>query len=180
SGSTDESSGTLSVKGLLEGFLVPLRALGSGSAEAKRDFASWMGSAGIFASGSALLELQGGVVIASTDPAPSRAAVGKLAAQRREHGGAVKTASIPGTEAAAEARLRGLPVVLYIAAGRASSGQSKFVMGLGESSVTTALNPPSTLSGAPSYGTAAAALDEGIQPSLMVEFPTLLSLLEGV
>ncbi len=181
SGAESESpSATLSVKGLFEGFLAPLRALGSPSAEAKRDFASWMGSAGIFASGSALLELQGGVVIASKDPARSRAAVGKLAAKLREDGGSVEKASVPGTEAAVEAKITGLPVVLYIAAGRAANGQSKFVMGLGETSVTTALNPSSTLSSSASYGTASAALGEGIQPSLTVDFPTLLSLLEGV
>jgi hypothetical protein len=181
SDSTGESpSATLSVKGLLEGFLAPLRALGSGSAEAKRDFASWMGSAGIFASGSGLLELQGGVVIASKDPARSRAAVGKLAAKLREDGSSVTKASVPGTEAAVEARLSGLPVVLFIAAGRAANGQSKFVMGLGESSVTAALSPSSTLSGSASYGTASAALGEDIQPSLTIDFPTLLSLLEGV
>jgi hypothetical protein len=181
SGSAEaSSSATLSVNGLLEGFLAPLRALGSGGAEAKRDFASWMGSAGIFASGSGLLELQGGVVIASKDPARSRAAVSKLSAKLRERGGSVEKASVPGTEAAAEARISGLPVVLFIAAGRAANGQSKFVMGLGEESVKTALNPSSTLSGSAAYGTASAALGEGIQPSLTIDFPTLLSLLEGV
>lgn len=179
-GASEQASATLSVKGLVEGFLAPLRALGADSAEARRDFASWMGSAGIFASGSGLLELKGGVVIASSNPARSRAAVGKLASRLRAAGGSVQTVSIPGTEAAAAARLSGLPVVLDIAAGKDANGQSKFVIGLGEGSVTSALNPSSTLSGSAAYATAAAALGEGIQPSLTVDFPTLLSLLEGV
>ena len=45
-----------------------------------------MGSAGIFASGTGLLELKGGVVIASKNPALSRAAVAKLAARAAQVG----------------------------------------------------------------------------------------------
>ncbi len=63
--------------------------------------------------------------------------------------------------------------------GKAANGQTKFVIGLGEASVTAALHPTSTLS-APRVASAAATLGEGIQPSLIVDFPTLLSLLEGV
>jgi hypothetical protein len=88
--------------------------------------------------------------------------------------------SIPGTEASIAAKLPGLPVVLYIAAGRNASGQSRFVIGLGEASVTDALNPPSTLSGSTSLAAAGAVLGEGIQPSLTVNVTTLLGLLEGV
>jgi hypothetical protein len=73
-----------------------------------------------------------------------------------------------------------LPVTLVIADGRAANGHAKFVMGLGESSITDALNPSSTMSGGSAYGSAQTALGEGIQPSVTVNFATLLSLLEGV
>ncbi len=171
---------TLSVKGLIEGILAPLRALGAGDAQAKRDFASWMGSAGLFAAGTGLLELKGGIAIESKDAALSRAAVAKLAARLRRGGGSVQSVSIPGTDAAVAARLSGLPVVLDIAEGRDSAGHSKFVIGIGEASVTAALSPSSTLAAATSYGAASAALGEGIKPSIVVDFPTLLGLLEGV
>jgi hypothetical protein len=92
----------------------------------------------------------------------------------------VQAVSIPATDAAVAVRLPGLPVVLDIADGRGASGQSKFVIGLGEGSVAAALNPSSTMSSAASRGAAASALGEGIQPSLTVDFPTLLGLLEGV
>ena len=154
--------------------------LGSESAQAKRDFTSWMGSGGIFASGASLLELKGAVVITSKNPALSRAAVGKLAAQLRAAGSSVAPVSIAGTDAAVGARLTGLPLELIIADGRSSAGQTKFVLGLGEASVAAALNPSSTLSGAASARAAATALGEGIQPNLVVDFPTVLSLLEGV
>ena len=53
-------------------------------------------------------------------------------------------------------------------------------MGLGANSVSTALHPPSTLAGSERSSAAAHALGEGIQPSLIVEVPTLLALLEGL
>jgi len=139
-----------------------------------------MGEAGIFASGSSVLELKAGVVIDSKNPTASRAAVAKLASALRAAGGEATTATISGTEAAVEAKLTGLPVTLVIADGRAADGQTKFVMGLGQSSIQDALNPSSTMSGASSYSAAQSALGEGIQPSVTVDFSTLLSLLEGV
>lgn len=180
SGSEAASTGTLGVKSLLEAMIEPLSALGASSAQARREFASWMGSAGVFASGSNLLELKAGIVISSKNPSLSRAAVAELAAQLRKAGGSVEPATIPGTEAAVGARLAGLPVVLDIADGRSASGQTKFVLGFGEASVEAALDPSSTMSAAATRGAAAAALGEGTQPSLILEVPTLLTLLEGV
>jgi len=170
----------LNPKALLEGLTAPLELLGANTPEAKRAFQSWMGSAGIFASGASLLELKGAVVINSKNAAASRAAVAKLGEELRRTGGSVQAISLPGTEAIDSARLSGLPVALEIAAGRGAGGQSKFVIGLGEASVTAALSPASTLESAPSYSSAAAALGEGARPSLMLDVPTLLSLLEGV
>jgi hypothetical protein len=178
--SNSAPSAGLSVPGLVEGLLKPLTVLGADTAEAKRDFASWMGSAGLFASGTGLLELRGGVVIESKDPAHSRAAVAKLGAMLRKGGGSVQQTSITGADAAAAVHLSGLPVELDIADGRDSAGKTKFVIGLGEQSVEAALKPSGTLSGATSYASASSALGEGIQPSVLVEFPTLLGLLEGV
>jgi hypothetical protein len=174
------SASALSVGPLLEAMLAPLKVLGGTSAQARRDFASWMGSAGIFASGGSLLELKAAIVIASKNPSASRAAVNKLAAQLRRAGGSLRPVQIAGTDAAVGVALPGLPVVLDIANGRDASGHTKFVFGFAEASVTDALNPPSTLASAAPRTAAAAALGEGIQPSVMLDVPTLLSLLEGV
>jgi hypothetical protein len=174
------STAGISVGGLLEGILAPLGVLGEAGAQAQHEFRSWMDSAGLFASGTGLLELKGGVAISSNDPALSRAAVGELAAKLRKAGDSIAPVSIPGTEASVAARVVGLPVELDIAAGRDNSGQAKFVIGIGEASVAAALRPASTLSTAAARAAAAATLGEGIQPSLIVNFPTLLGLLEGV
>jgi Protein of unknown function (DUF3352) len=170
----------LSVKGLLEGLLTPLNALSANTAQARRSFLSWMGDAGVFASGTSVLELKGAVVIESTDPAASRAAVAKLQSALRQAGEEATQASIPGAEAAIEAKITGLPVTLVIADGPSSSGHTKFVMGLGASSVQDALHPSSTMLTTSSYSAASSALGEGIQPSITVDFATLISLLEGV
>jgi hypothetical protein len=54
------------------------------------------------------------------------------------------------------------------------------VIGVGEASVTAALAGSATLAGGPTTSAAAAALGEGISPSVTIDFPTLLSLLEGI
>jgi hypothetical protein len=182
-GASAEARGSsgLSASGLLKGLLLPLSALTSGS-EVARSFHAWAGTAGLFASGSGLLELRGASVINSRSPALSRAAVAQLGTALRKSGASVQATSIPGTDAAVSANVAGLPVALVIANGRAANGQTKFVIGLGEPSVTAALSPSSPLSGAASTASTAAAastLGEGIQPSVLVDFPTLLTLLEG-
>jgi hypothetical protein len=174
------SSTGISVSGLLGAMLAPLGILTQDTAQARRDFQSWMGAAGIFASGSGLLDLRGAVVIASSDAPASRAAVDKLAAALRRQGGVVQGLSLPGAEAAVEVRLEQLPVALVVAAGRDSGGKAKFVIGLGEASVTAALNPSSTLASSASVANASAGLGEGLKPSAIVGVPTLLSLLEGL
>jgi len=178
-GAASPQSG-FSVTGLLEGLLVPLNALSANTSQAKQDFLSWMGDAGVFASGTGVLELKGAVVIDSTNPSASRAAVTKLGDELRQAGQEATPATIPGTEAAVEAKITGLPLTLVIADGHSSSGQTKFVLGLGAASVQDALDPPSTMASTSAYSSAQTALGEGISPSLTVDFSTLLSLLEAV
>jgi hypothetical protein len=149
--------------------------LDSPSAKLQQDFASWAGSGAMFVSGTGLFNLEAGVVISSNEPAASEAAVGKLATLMQRGGAVVSKVSIAGTDAAESVKLQGFPAVIFIA-----SGQGKFVLGLGQQSVEGALSPSSTLSTSPSYSSAASALGGGIEPSLIVEFPTLLGFLEGI
>jgi Protein of unknown function (DUF3352) len=177
---TATPSAGLSLGSLLEGLLLPLRALSGGGAQATRQLTSWMGSGGVFASGSSLLELRAAIVISSNDASRSRAAVSALGAALRKLGATVAPVTLAGTEAAISAAITGLPLKVVIAAGRDSHGAAKFVLALGEPSVATALNPSATLSSSTARSAAASSLGEGIQPSLIVNVPTLLSLFEGV
>jgi hypothetical protein len=177
---TESSSGGFNIKGVLEGVLAPLSALSAPGTQSQHDFLSWMSSAGLFAGGSGIVNLRGGIVLDSKVPSLSKAAVAKLGAALEKSGGSVQSISIPGTDAAVSARVSGLPVELDIANGAGSNGQTKFVIGLGEASVQDALKPSSTLSTAVSASTAAGTLGEGTRPSVIIEFAPLLSLLEGV
>jgi hypothetical protein len=172
-------SGASSLGTLVEGLLTPIEVMGANTARARSDFASWQQSLGIFASGAGLLELKGGIVISSNDPARSRAAVAKLGAELARRGDSISPVSIPGTEAAVSARVRGFPLALDIAAGRGADGGAKFVLGLGEASVGSALAPTSTLSSSTTRAAATTALG-GTLPSVILQVPTLLSLLEGI
>ncbi|HEX3509564.1 MAG TPA: DUF3352 domain-containing protein [Solirubrobacteraceae bacterium] len=173
-------SSAISLGSLVEGLLTPLAVIGSESAQARAAFTSWMGSGGVFAGGASVFELKGAIVIESRSPAKSRAAVGALAAALARAGDSSKPLSIPGTDAAVEAHIKGLPVSLDIADGRDASGGTLFVLGLGEASVTEALHPSSTMVSSASRSAAAGTLGEGIAPSLIFEVPALLGLLEGV
>lgn len=149
-------------------------ALDSPKAKLQQDFGTWAGSGAMYVSGTGLFNLEAALVIASNDPTASRAAVGKLAKLMQETGAVVTSASIPGTDAAVSVKLQGFPAVIFIA-----DGQNKFVLGLGQASVQGALTPSSTLSTSPAYTSATSALG-GIEPSLIVEFPTMLGFLEGL
>jgi len=156
------------------------KALDAPSAKLQQDFGSWAGPGSMFISGSGLFNLQAALVIASSEPAASRAAVGKLAALMRGAGATVANASIPGADAAMSVRLQGFPAAIFIADGTGASGQAKFVLGLGQQSIEGALSPSATLSTSAAYSNATATLGGGIEPSLIVEFPTLLGFLEGI
>jgi hypothetical protein len=180
SGGGSSGASALNLGSLLNAMLAPLEVLGAPNAQARHAFSSWMGSGGVFAGGGSLLELRAAVTITSKEPSRSRAAVAALADQLRRNGAHVRPVSIPGTDAAVGVSLSGLPVVLDIADGASSSGQTEFVLGFGEASVTAALHPSATLAGASTRSSAASSLGEGIQPSLILDVPTLLGLLEGV
>jgi hypothetical protein len=177
--SSAQASG-LSVNGLIGGLLAPLAALAGRTPQAQAQLARWMGSGGVYAGGSGLLELKAAVVIESTQPALSRAAVGALAAQLRRAGDATQAVTIAGTEAAVGVRVTGLPVMLDIADGRSADGRTLFVLGLGEQAVQQALHPSSTMASSPTRATAQAAIGEGIAPSIAFQTPTLVALLEGI
>jgi hypothetical protein len=157
-----------------------LKAIDAPGAKLQQDFGSWAGPGGMFVSGSGLFNLQAGLVIASTQPAASRAAVGRLAALMRGAGATVANAQVPGADAAMSVKLPGFPAVIFIANGTSASGQTKFVLGLGQQSIEGALSPSATLSTSAAYTSATTTLGGGIEPSLIVEFPTLLGFLEGI
>jgi hypothetical protein len=154
--------------------------LDSPNAKLQQDFGGWATSGAMFVSGTGLFNLQSALVISSDNPSASSAAVGKLAKLMQGAGAEVSNTQVAGADAAVSVKLQGFPAVIFIANGQGTNGQSKFVLGLGQQSVQGALAPSSTLSTSPAYSSATSALGGGIEPSLIVEFPTLLGFLEGL
>jgi hypothetical protein len=154
--------------------------LASPNAKLQQDFGSWATSGAMFVSGTGLFNLQAALVIDSNNPTASQAAVGKLAKLMQSAGAEVTNTTIAGANAAVSVKLPGFPALIFIADGQSANGQAKFVLGLGQQSVQGALAPSSTLSTSPAYSSATAALGGGIEPSLIVEFPTMLGFLEGL
>ncbi|MHB8532680.1 MAG: DUF3352 domain-containing protein [Solirubrobacteraceae bacterium] len=179
-GSSGESSSLISIPSLVSGLTTPLKILAGSSPQARRDYSSWMGAAGIFTAGSSLFELKAAVVIESSDATRSKAAVAKLGAALRAQHASVANLHLAGTEAAIATRISGLPLPLEIAAARGRDGQPRFVLALGEPSVAAALSPSATLAGSAPVTAAAKTLGEGAQPGLLVDTPTLVGLLEAV
>ncbi|MGA9286236.1 MAG: DUF3352 domain-containing protein [Solirubrobacteraceae bacterium] len=155
-------------------------AIDSPKANLQQDFGTWATSGSMFVSGTSLFNLQAALVIGSKEASASQAAVAKLGKLMRSGGAEVSNATVPGADTAVSVKLEGFPAVIFVANGVGSNGQAKFVLGLGQQSVQGALAPSSTLSTSPAYTSATTALGGGIEPSLIVEFPTMLGFLEGL
>lgn len=151
-----------------------LARLSSNASALRPIFSGWAGPAGIFAAGSGLLNIEAGVVIESSAPARSQAAVSKLGAALRAAGANVKSTTVAGAQTALAVNA-GLPITLDIAA-----GGNRFVIGLGPASAEAALSPSSTLTSSPVYKTASSSLGGGTKPALMLSFPDMIALLEGL
>lgn len=169
----------LAAKSVLASFggpaLQALLAKLQGHAQAVQQLvSSWAGPAAVFAAGSGLLSIQAGIVIQSSSVAAARSAVGSIGSLLAGAGASVSKANVPGAESALRLTISGLPVSLYIGA-----GAGRLVIGLGPESVQGALSPTSTLSGSSLYGSATSSIG-GIKPSVIVDFPMALALLEGL
>lgn len=140
----------------------------------QRIFSAWTGPAAIFAAGSGLLDIQAGLVIQASSSTAARDAVSQIGGLLRSAGATVSGATAPGAESAARISVAGLPVSLYIGA-----GSGRLAIGLGPESIQGALAPTSELSGSPLYGSASSALG-GAKPSIILDFPMALALLEGL
>lgn len=141
----------------------------------QHDIIGWMGQAGLFVAGTGLLDLTAALVVQSKDPTLSHAAIPKIGLLLTALGLRVTGLSLAGTDAGIAVHPKSLPVTIDVV-----SAQGKLVIGLGDASVTKALSGGPTLSTSASYTAAQSALGEGLKPSVIVDVPTLLSLLDGL
>ncbi len=134
----------------------------------------WAGPTGVFAAGSGLLDLTAGITIVARDDALARAAIPRIAA-RLSPGATPSSVTVPGSDAGLSVPLSGLPISVDIV-----HVPGKVVIGLGSASVQAALHPSSTLGGSQVGAAAARTLGGGVEPSLLIDFPTLVNVVGTV
>jgi hypothetical protein len=139
-----------------------------------RDIIAAIGDVGLFASGTNVLQVGGGVVVTSPDPAAARRLVAKLGAliarQGAGSGVRVGAASVAGAQGVriTSARLPG--AINLVVKG------NKLVAAYGSAATRAALSSRSTLASNPAFQRAAATLGTGATPSLYVSFGPLAQL----
>jgi Protein of unknown function (DUF3352) len=136
------------------------------------DFLAWMGDAGIFAEGSNLAELGGGLVIETSDPETSRAAVAKLGDVLESQGTPVTPITVSGAKGFA-IQDPSLPQPVNVVAG------DKVVVAYGQEATQQALAATATLADVDAYQTAVASLGQDFAPSGFFDLDSVSQIIEG-
>jgi len=134
-----------------------------------KDF-DWAGDMGLFVEGSSLLSIGGGVVIETDDEQAAAATLLKL----RRALGRQRDLQIVKTPDGFKIQTLGAPLGAEVAI-----RDGKVVCALAGASVEEVLSPTNTLSDSESFQTAAGALGEGLDASLYIDFPAIVSLIES-
>jgi hypothetical protein len=141
----------------------------------ERDFLSWMGDGAVFVRGTSSRDLGGALVVTSKDPAASTAAIGKLDRLLTTFGSAPRPLrGVAGAEGLVVPGPQGR--TLEIAA-----KDDRFVVAVGHDALTAALAGGAgadRLGDTTAYKNAAALL-EGVKPSLFLDTPAALKLVES-
>jgi hypothetical protein len=133
----------------------------------KDDLLSWMGDAGLFVEGDSVPSLGGALVIQSTDPAKTRAAITKIKGLLRQFNQHVGPAPAGTSDGFTIPLGAGKPNILIGLAG------SRFVIAVGQKALRDAIHPSSTLSSSPTFKSASGLLGTTAKPSFYLDFQTL-------
>jgi hypothetical protein len=161
------AAATLGVRGSAA-FLRALSQLGLDPATLSR----WVGDVSGFLRGSSILGLGGALVVQSRDQAASERTLARIeAVLRRDRDLVVQP--LGGGQTGFTMTPRGAPIQVVF-----TQRDGKVVIGLGQDSVSAALNPPQALSTSAGFKSASSALGSGISPALYLDFQPLASLFE--
>jgi hypothetical protein len=142
----------------------------------EQDIFSWIGDAGLFVRGATEQELDGALVIQSTDDAKASAAFGKIIGLiGKEAGARPDPIQLEGAESAFSLTTPGAekPIVL-------ARGEGRVVAAYGEEAAKAALDPATQLGDSELYGDAKAALEDGMEPGFLLSMPAVLELIDAV
>jgi hypothetical protein len=133
----------------------------------KEDLLSWMGDANLFVEGDSVPALGGALVVQSTDPAKTRAAIAKLKrllTQFSQHPGGAPAGTSDGFSIPLGTGGQKLQIGL---------AGDRFVIAVGAKALRDAIHPDSTLSSSPNFQGASGLLGSAAKPSFYLNFQTL-------
>jgi Protein of unknown function (DUF3352) len=162
------------VAGALGGTVAAQQLRQSTGLDLEQDVFGWMGDAALFVRGSSKADLEGGLVVQSTDEALSTRAFGKFAGLARTQGGQdVQPVRVAGADAAFQVANPDLdkPIVL-------ARGNGRVVLAYGERAAADGLKPAQRLGDADVFAQAKATLGGDYQPAFLVSMPALLAAIE--
>ena len=142
----------------------------------EQDVFSWIGDAGVFVRGTSEAEINGALVIQSTDDDKAAAAFGKIIGLiGKEAGIRPEPVQIEGAESAFSLAVPDAPqaIVLARSAGRV-------VAAYGEEAAKAGLDPDAKLADSPLYGDAKDAFDDGVEPALLLSMPSIVELVDAL
>jgi hypothetical protein len=139
------------------------------------DILSWIGDVAMFARGDSIQTIDGGVVIAVTDNAKAEKGFNKLVGLLQSAGGVdAKPVSVEGAETAFQVSDPSLPKPIVIA-----RSDQKVVGTYGLDAAKAALNPQSKLEDSDTWQAAKDALDDDMEPGMLVAMGPILKLVES-
>jgi hypothetical protein len=139
-----------------------------------RDLLAWMGDFALFVRGTSLADLNGGVVIETTDPTASARLISRLGQlSRQSPGTTVKPLSVPGGGKGITLRDGDLPAPVHI-----FQREDRVVVAYGDAAAEDALAPTERLGDAPEFTDAAQALN-GYAVSFYVAVAPVLELADS-
>ncbi len=171
-----ESAKTLfdSFAGALGGAAIAGQVKQATGLDLEADIFSWVGDTGVYVRGESEADLDGAVVIESTDDAKAEAAFGKLIGLIGKQAGTQPepieldgAASAFSLEAGAEKS-----VVL-------ARGEGRVVAAFGEAAATDALQPDAQLRDSDLYGDAEGVLGDDFAPSFLLSMPAVIKLVDA-
>lgn len=138
----------------------------------REDLFSWMGNAGVFATGADPDSVAGGLVVESTDPAASSASLDKLEQLIQSQGLQTEPVSIAGVDGF-EVQPEGSPQPIVVLDG------DKVVVAYGEQAAESAYNSDPALSDSETFQRALGGLGDGFTPTGYFDLNAIQTLAEA-
>jgi len=163
------------VGGLIGGAAVAAQVKSATGLDLEQDVFSWMGDGAVFVRGESEADIDGALVIQSTDDGKASNAFGKIIGLiGREAGVRPEPMRLEGAESAFSIALPDGERTVVLA-----RGAGRVVAAYGEEAATAALDPATTLGDSELYGKAKDALGDGMEPASLLSMASIVALVDA-